>query len=156
MSAAASGDELTRLLCPQAHVSGLTQSLVAGHHWRLGHSSVVCGHRFVQRYWKAVFTTFQRIFQRRWEQIFWTSFLVVIAAFYLSFAAYFGAPAHAWQTEVIGVAAFLVCAMGGLFARPAIALGYVRHGVWDLSHGLYGSSGTRAGGGSSGTGGSWR
>ena len=36
---------------------------------------------------------FRRIFQGRWEQIFWTSFLVVIAAFYLSFAAYFGAPA---------------------------------------------------------------
>ena len=29
---------------------------------------------------------FRRIFQRRWEQIFWTSFLVVIAAFYLSAA----------------------------------------------------------------------
>jgi hypothetical protein len=33
---------------------------------------------------------FQRIFHGRWEQIFWASFLVVIAAFYLSFAAYFG------------------------------------------------------------------
>jgi hypothetical protein len=49
------------------------------------------------------------------EQIFWTSFLVVIAAFYLSFAAYFGASTHAWQTEVVGVAVFLVCAVGGLF-----------------------------------------
>ena len=34
---------------------------------------------------------FRQIFQGRWEQIFWSSFLVVIAAFYLSFAAYFGA-----------------------------------------------------------------
>jgi hypothetical protein len=34
---------------------------------------------------------FRRIFQGRWEQIFWTFFLVVIAAFYLSFAAYFEA-----------------------------------------------------------------
>ena len=33
---------------------------------------------------------FRRIFHGRWEQIFWASFLVVIAAFYLSFAAYFG------------------------------------------------------------------
>jgi hypothetical protein len=41
---------------------------------------------------------------------FWTSFLVVIAAFYLSFAAYFGASTHAWQTEVVGVAIFLACA----------------------------------------------
>jgi hypothetical protein len=58
---------------------------------------------------------FRRIFQGRWEQIFWTSFLVVIAAFYLSFAAYFGASPHAWQTEVVGVAVFLFCAVGGLF-----------------------------------------
>ena len=39
---------------------------------------------------------FRRIFQGRWEQIFWSSFLVAIAAFYLSFAAYFGAQAKAW------------------------------------------------------------
>jgi hypothetical protein len=83
---------------------------------------------------------FRRIFQGRWEQIFWASFLVVIAAFYLSFAAYFGASTHAWQTELIGVAVFLVCAVGGLFSRSAIALGYVMHGLWDLSHCLSGSS----------------
>src|SRR5258707_11304330 len=83
---------------------------------------------------------FQRIFQGRWEQIFWTSFLVMIAAFYLSFAAYFGASAHAWQTEVVGVTVFLVCAVSGLFSRSAIAVGYVMHGVSDLSHRLSGSS----------------
>ena len=83
---------------------------------------------------------FRRIFQGRWEQIFWASFLVVIAAFYLSFAAYFGASTHAWQTEVVGVVVFLFCAVGGLFARPAIAVGYVMHGLWDLSHSLSGSS----------------
>jgi hypothetical protein len=83
---------------------------------------------------------FRRVFQGRWEQIFWASFLVVIAAFYLSFAAYFGASTHAWQTELIGVAVFLVCAVGGLFSRSAIALGYVMHGLWDLSHCLSGSS----------------
>jgi hypothetical protein len=38
---------------------------------------------------------FRRIFHGRWEQIFWTSFLVVIAAFYLSFVAYFVASPHA-------------------------------------------------------------
>ena len=83
---------------------------------------------------------FRRIFQGRWEQIFWSSFLVVIAAFYLSFAAYFGASTHAWQTELVGVAVFLVCAAVGLFFRPAIAVGYVMHGLWDLSHSLFGSS----------------
>jgi len=81
---------------------------------------------------------FRRIFHGRWEQIFWTSFLVVIAAFYLSFAAYFQASTHAWQTEVVGVAVFLACAVGGLFSRPAIAIGYVMHGLWDLSHCLSG------------------
>jgi uncharacterized protein YqgC (DUF456 family) len=81
---------------------------------------------------------FRRMFQGRWEQIFWTAFLVVIAAFYLSFAAYFGASTHAWQTEVVGVVVFLFCAVGGLFVRPA--LGYVMHGHWDLAHSLSGSS----------------
>ncbi len=58
---------------------------------------------------------FRRIFQGRWEQIFWTSFLVVIAAFYLSFAAYFGASTHAWQTEVAGVAVSLFVLWVGCF-----------------------------------------
>jgi hypothetical protein len=83
---------------------------------------------------------FRRIFHGRWEQILWASFLVVIAAFYLSFAAYFEASTHAWQTELVGVAVFLVCAVAGLFFRPAIAVGYVMHGLWDLSHCLSGSS----------------
>jgi hypothetical protein len=82
----------------------------------------------------------RRIFQGRWEQIFWASFLVVIAAFYLSFAAYFGASIQAWQTEIIVVAVFLVCAVAGLFFRSAIAVGYVMHGLWDLSHCLSGVS----------------
>src|SRR5262249_44238136 len=71
---------------------------------------------------------FQRIFHGRWEQIFWASFLVVIAAFYLGFAAYFGASPHAWQTELIGVGVFLVCALCGFFSRSAIALGYILQG----------------------------
>ena len=83
---------------------------------------------------------FRRMFRGRWEQIFWASFLVMIAAFYLSFAAYFEASTHGWQTEGVGVAVFLVCAVGGLLFRPAIAVGYVMHGLWDLSHSLSGSS----------------
>jgi hypothetical protein len=71
---------------------------------------------------------FRRVFQGRWEQIFWALFLVAIAAFYLSFAAYSEASTHAWQTEVIAVAVFVACAVGGLFFRPAIAVGYVMHG----------------------------
>src|SRR5215467_8509526 len=82
----------------------------------------------------------RRIFQGRWEQIFWAAFLIVIAAFYLSFAAYFGVSTQAWRTELFGVGIFLVCAVIGLFFRSAIAVGYVMHGLWDLSHCLSGSS----------------
>ncbi|HXV31833.1 MAG TPA: DUF6010 family protein [Sinorhizobium sp.] len=83
---------------------------------------------------------FRRVFQGRWEQIFWASFLVVIAGFYLSFATYFQASPRAWRTEFVGVAIFLVCAVGGLFFRPATPVGYVMHGLWDLSHSLSGAS----------------
>jgi hypothetical protein len=82
----------------------------------------------------------RRIFQGRWEQIFWASFLVVIAAFYLSFAAFFEASTLAWKTEIVVVVVFLVCALAGLFFRSAIAVGYVLHGLWDLAHCLSGSS----------------
>ena len=83
---------------------------------------------------------FRHVFQGRWEQIFWASYLVVIAAFYLSFAAYFGVRAEAWQTELVFVAVILACAVGGLFYRPAIAFGFVMHGLWDIAHSLFGSS----------------
>src|SRR5262249_35994849 len=70
---------------------------------------------------------FQRVFQGRWEQYFWACFLFVIAAFYLSFAAYFAASPHAWRTELIGVAIFLVCALCGLFSRSALPVCLVIH-----------------------------
>jgi hypothetical protein len=124
--------------------SALLQNLVAG----TGSSSQFIGGLVIALLYVVIgllsaigsILIFRRIFHGRWEQIFWTSFLVVIAAFYLSFAAYFGASTHAWQTEVVGVAVFLACALGGLFSRSAVALGYVMHGLWDLSHCLSGSS----------------
>src|SRR5262245_9192417 len=76
---------------------------------------------------------FRRIFQGRWEQIFWSSYLVLIAAFYLSFAAYFGASRGAWQTELAFVAVILACAVGGLFYLPAIAFGFAVHGLFDIA-----------------------
>src|SRR5215469_10907803 len=71
----------------------------------------------------------------RAEQIFYGMFLVMIAAFYLAFAAYFGA-ATAWRLESIAVAAF--AAMGLLGARLPLVLivGYFLHGLWDLLHEL--------------------
>jgi hypothetical protein len=124
--------------------SALLQNLVAG----AGSSSQFIGGLVVALLYLVIgllgaigsILVFRQIFQGRWEQIFWTSFLFVIAAFYLSFAAYFEASTHAWQTEVVGVAVFLACAAGGLFFRSAIAIGYVAHGLWDLFHCLSGSS----------------
>jgi hypothetical protein len=52
----------------------------------------------------------------------------------------FRSPIQAWRTEVVAVAIFLGCAVAGLFFRSAIAIGYVMHGLWDLSHCLSGSS----------------
>jgi len=40
----------------------------------------------------------------------------------------------------MGFGVFLVCALCGLFSRSAIAIGYILHGLWDLSHCLSGSS----------------
>jgi uncharacterized protein DUF6010 len=124
--------------------SGLLQTLMA----RTGSSSQFVGGLVIVVLYLVIgvlsaigsILIFRRMFQGQWEQIFWASFLVMIAAFYLSFAAYFKASTHAWQTEVAGVAVFLGCAVGGLLSRPAIAVGYVVHGVWDLSHCLSGSS----------------
>lgn len=125
-------------------VSALLQNLLAG----AGSSSQFIGGLVVALLYIVIgllgaigsILIFRRIFQGRWEQIFWAFFLVVIATFYLSFAAYFRASTDAWQTEVVVVAAFVVCAVGGLFFRPAIAVGYVMHGLWDLSHSLSGTS----------------
>ena len=128
--------------------SALLQNLIAGAGSRSGSRSQFIGGLVVALLYVVIgllgaigsIVVFRRIFQGRWEQIFWASFLVVIAAFYLSFAAYFGASTHAWQTEVVGVVVFLVCSVGGLFSRSAIAVGYVMHGLWDLTHCLSGSS----------------
>jgi hypothetical protein len=43
-------------------------------------------------------------------------------------------------TEGAVVVAFLICAVVGLFSRSIIAAGYVLHGLWDLFHGLAGTS----------------
>src|SRR5262245_18671915 len=124
--------------------SGLLQNLMVG----AGSNSQLIGGLIIALLYVVVgllgaigsIVVFRRIFQGRWEQIFWTSFLAVIAAFYLSFAAYFEASTRAWQTELVGVAIFFVCAVGGLFSRSAIAVGYVMHGLWDLSHCMSGTS----------------
>src|SRR6478609_1208463 len=113
--------------------SALLQSLMAG----TGSSSQLIGGLVIALLYVVIgllsaigsILVFRRIFQGRWEQIFWAAFLVVIAGFYLSFAAYFEASTQAWRTEIVAVVVFLVCAVAGLFFRSAIAFGYVLHGL---------------------------
>src|SRR6476660_1564023 len=124
--------------------SPLLQNLITG----AGSSSELVGGLIIVQLYVVVgllgaigsILVFRRMFQGRWEQIFWASFLVVIASFYLSFAAYFKAPADAWRTELTAVLVFVTFAAVGLVFRPALAAGYVLHGLWDLFHGLVGSS----------------
>jgi len=67
------------------------------------------------------------------EQIFYAMFLIMIAAFYLAFTAYFRV-ATARRLETAVIVAFV--AIGLLAARLPFALiaGYSLHGLWDLLH----------------------
>jgi hypothetical protein len=69
------------------------------------------------------------------EQIFFGMFLIMIAAFYLAFAAYFGA-ATAWRTETAVVLAFAVIGLVGARLPLALIIGYPLHGIWDVLHEL--------------------
>jgi hypothetical protein len=69
------------------------------------------------------------------EQIFYGMFLIVIAAFYLAFTAYFGV-STAWRLETAVVAAFVVIGLLGTRVPLALIVGYSLHGLWDLLHEL--------------------
>lgn len=77
----------------------------------------------------------RKLFPPRLEQIFYAGFLMAIAAFYLAFAAYFGAH-EAWSMESSAVALFCLIALVGLRLPSALILGYVLHGAWDFLHEL--------------------
>src|SRR6267142_1414252 len=63
------------------------------------------------------------------EQIFFAMFLIMIAAFYLAFAAYFGA-ATAWRLETAVVLAFVAIGLVGARLPLALIIGYPLHGLW--------------------------
>lgn len=67
------------------------------------------------------------------EQTFYAIFLIVVAAFYLVFVAYFEVPT-AWRTETIAVFVFVVLGVLGLRLPVALIIGYPLHGLWDLVH----------------------
>jgi hypothetical protein len=73
----------------------------------------------------------------RGEQAFYGAFLIMIAAFYLAFAAYFGAQA-AWRAETAAVAVFAAIGLFGARLPFALIVGYPLHGLWDLLHELQG------------------
>ena len=69
------------------------------------------------------------------EQAFYGVFLVLIAAFYLAFVAYFG-NATAWQAEIAAVVIFALIGVFGVRLPVALFVGYPLHGLWDLVHEL--------------------
>jgi hypothetical protein len=82
----------------------------------------------------AIFIT-QKIFGPRAEQVFYGMFLIMIAAFYLAFVAYFG-NAAAWRTETAAVVVFAAIGLFGVRLPMALIIGYPLHGLWDLLHEL--------------------
>jgi hypothetical protein len=77
----------------------------------------------------------RKTFGPRAEQVFYGMFLIMIAAFYLAFAAYFGI-ATALRAETAAVVVFAVIALFGVRLPIALIVGYPLHGLWDLLHEL--------------------
>jgi hypothetical protein len=82
----------------------------------------------------AVFVT-RKVFGPKAEQVFYGLFLVLIAAFYLAFVAYFG-NAAAWRAETAAVVVFAAIGLFGVRLPIALIVGYPLHGLWDLLHEL--------------------
>lgn len=70
------------------------------------------------------------------EQVFYAVFLILIAAFYLAFVAYFGNEG-ASQAETAAVIVFVVIGVFGVRLPVALIVGYPLHGLWDLVHELH-------------------
>ena len=78
----------------------------------------------------------RKILTPKREQIFYAMFLMMIAAFYLAFTAYFGV-ATAWTVETAVVVAFVAIGLIGTRSPFALIFGYCLHGLWDLIHELH-------------------
>jgi len=77
----------------------------------------------------------QKVLRPRAEQIFYGLFLVVIAAFYLAFTAYFGNETP-WRVETAAVVLFALVGVFGVRLPVALFVAYPLHGIWDLLHEL--------------------
>jgi len=83
----------------------------------------------------AIFIT-RKIFGPKAEQVFYGLFLILIAAFYLAFTAYFEVTA-AWRVETAAVVVFALIGLFGVRVPAALVVGYPLHGLWDLLHELH-------------------
>jgi len=77
----------------------------------------------------------RKILAPKAEQIFYAMFLILIAAFYLAFAAYFEVET-AWRLETSVVLTFVAIGLLGTRLPFALIAGYSLHGLWDLMHEL--------------------
>ena len=84
---------------------------------------------------KGTIGVFRKIFAPKSEQIFYAIFLILIAAFYWSFVAYFNVTT-AWRLETVVVFAFVAMALLGMRLPVALMVGFPLHGLWDLLHEL--------------------
>ena len=85
-------------------------------------------------------------FLPRVEHIFFALLLVLIAAMYLAFVAYFGDDSTL-RPEAWAVAVFAALGLLGLRWPALLVLGYALHGGWDLAHEIcvhLGAGGPRA------------
>ncbi len=79
--------------------------------------------------------TVRKFLGPRAEQFFYGMFLILVAAFYLAFVAYFG-NAAAWHVETAAVLVFAMISVFGVRIPIALIAGYSLHGLWDLLHEL--------------------
>lgn len=84
-------------------------------------------------------------FSPRVEQIFFALLLVLIAAMYLAFVAYFG-DYSTLRHEAWAAAVFAAFGLLGLRWPALLVLGYALHGGWDLAHEIWVHLGPGAGG----------
>jgi hypothetical protein len=86
---------------------------------------------------------FRKILGPKSEQVLYAVFLILIAALYLAFVAYFGATT-AWQLETVVVLAFVAIGLLGVRLPFALIVGFSMHGLWDALHELQAHGGYSA------------
>ena len=84
---------------------------------------------------KGTIGVFRKMLAPKSEQFLYAIFLILIAALYLAFVAYFGV-ATAWRLETAVVFAFAAIGLLGMRLPVALIVGYSLHGLWDLVHEL--------------------